>query len=182
MENGIGLIGAIVTNTPVWVFALFALLIFMGVQASRSRLVNPRRMLIAPAVFIAWGLVGLVLKPHFSMLLAGDWIAALAVGAAIGWSTTRLAGMRVDHAAGRVHLPGSKAPLIRFVSIFLIKYVLNAAMAINPAMITLLAPWDVAVSGLMAGYFIGWLARFLARYRSAPSGNLATAALPEVSQ
>lgn len=159
---------AIVSHTPAWVFVLLAVLVALGAQAMRPRVISPRRMLITPAIFIAWGVISLVAKPYFSAMLAGDWIAAAAIGAVLGWSTSRFAGLRVDRAAGRVHLPGSTALMARVLTVFLIKYALSAAVAMNPDMIDRLAPWDIAVSGLMAGYFAGSLLKFRSRYRTAP--------------
>ena len=58
---------------------------------------------------------------------------------------------------------------MRYLAIFCAKFVLAAWSAIVPAMRPELATWDVGVSGLSAGYFIGWLARVLRDYRSAPA-------------
>jgi len=167
MSGNLDLIGAILTHTPVWVFVLFGVLIALGAMAMRPRVVAPQRLLITPLVFIVWGLVSLAAKPQFSALLASEWVVVAACGAALGWSTTRLAGLRVDRARRRAHLPGSPALLIRIVTVFCVKYALNATAAINPDMADRIAPWDVAVSGLMAGYFLGWLLRFWSRYRNA---------------
>jgi len=174
--------GAIVTHTPAWVFFLILVLLAIGIQAMRTRSVAPRRLLITPAVFVAWGVVSLAAKPHFSAMLAGDWIAAALLGLGFGWTTTRLAGLRADRERKRAYLPGSPALLARVVTVFLVKYALNATMAMRPDLLDRLAPWDAAVSGLMAGYFVGWLLRFWSRYRVAPaleprSPDLATAAL-----
>jgi hypothetical protein len=169
MSGSFILIGAIATHTPVWVFVLLAALVALGIQAMRPRVVDPRRMLITPLVFIVWGLVGLVAKPHFGATLVAEWAALLLCGLALGWSTTRLSGLRVDRATGRAHLPGSPALLVRVLLVFFVKYALNASMAMNPDMAGRLALWDVAVSGLMAGFFLGWLARFWTRYRTAPA-------------
>jgi len=161
-------LGEIITHTPVWVFVLFAGLIGIGATAMRPRNMPLRRLFITPAVFIVWGLVSLVSKHEPSALLVGDWLITAAIGAAFGWMTTRLTGLRADRANGRVYLPGSPALMIRIVVVFLVKYAMGVAIGINPGNAADLAPWDVAVSGLMAGYFLGWLLRLFARLRTAP--------------
>ena len=181
-EGGIWQLGEIFTRTPIWVWALLAVLVALGAQAMRPRTVSPRRLVIIPAVFILWGLIGLVTKPHFSALLAGDSIVMAAFGTALGWLTTRLRGLRVDHARGRAHLPGSPALLIRILLVFWIKFFMGVAMAIDPEAANRLAPWDVAISGMMAGYFLGWLLRFWSRYRAAPALNLETSSLAGAAQ
>jgi len=45
----------IVRHTPVWVFAVLAVLVFFGVQALQQRTVPVWRLVIIPAVFIVWG-------------------------------------------------------------------------------------------------------------------------------
>ena len=166
--SGIGQIGEIFSHTPIWVWVLFGVLMAIGALSLRPRIVAPQRLLITPIVFIAWGLISLLTKPHFTALLGADWLLTLGLGMAAGWSTTRLRGLRVDRVRHRAHLPGSPALLLRIVTVFVVKYTLNVAIAISPEQAERLTLWDVGVSGLMAGYFIGWLLRFRARYRVAP--------------
>lgn len=161
-------IALIVTHTPPWVFALFVVLIVLGAMAMRPRVVRPQRMLVTPAIFMIWGLISLITRSKATPLLGGEWVVMGAVGLALGWATTRLPGLRADRAAGLVHLPGSPALMARVLVVFFVKYGLSAAAAMHPEMADRLAPWDVAVSGLMAGYFLGWLLRFRSRMRTAP--------------
>ena len=46
----------IVAHTPLWVWALFAFLVYRGVAGMRTREVSPFRVLIVPAVFFVWEL------------------------------------------------------------------------------------------------------------------------------
>ena len=92
-------------------------------------------------------------------VLLVDWSIAAVIGVGIAWGTTHLDRIHIDRARGRVSLPGSVLPLIRNLLIFATKYVLTAAAVILPASRANLALWDIAVSGLSAGYFLGWLAR-----------------------
>jgi hypothetical protein len=168
---------AIVSHTPLWVFGLLVLLAAMGIVAMRTRLVRLPRVLITPAVFIVWGIEGLVTKPQFSSLLAGEWVLALAAGAVLAVATTRPPALRVDRARSLIHLPGSVRPLIRIMVVFFAKYGLAVAAGFSPETRDSLVPWDVAVSGLGAGYFLGWLLRFLQAYRKAPALALPSPAL-----
>ncbi len=52
---------AVLTHTPVWVFALFAVLVWQGMLALRPRSVPLWRSLIVPVGFIIWGLSRLAL-------------------------------------------------------------------------------------------------------------------------
>jgi hypothetical protein len=155
----------IVRNTPWWVFVLFALLLALGVQALRGRVISVWRLLVTPAIFIGWGVTSVALQLVNSPILIVDWMVAAAIGAAIAWTTTRLDEVRIDRARQRVSLPGSALPLIRNLLIFSAKYGSAVAVAIAPASRASLAFWDIAVSGASAGYFLSWLARFASAYR-----------------
>jgi hypothetical protein len=163
----------ILSHTPPWAFAVLAILVFFGVRGLRERTMSVWRLLVVPAVFIAWGGVSLSIRAGAAPALLVAWLAAAAAGFAIGWLTTRLNNAALDRAAGRVRVPGSPVPLLRNLSIFLVKYALAAASAIMPGLAASLAPWDIGVSGLAAGYFLGWLARFALRYRGAATAMAA---------
>ena len=166
----------ILPNTPWWVFALFALLMWLGFQALRPRTLPMWRLLITPAIFIGWGVVSLALQSMSSPILIADWSIAAVVGAAIAWTTTRLHDVAIDRARQHVSLPGSALPLIPNLLIFSAKYGLGVAIAIAPASKSDLAIWDIAVSGASAGYFLGWLLRLASAYRQTPDRNLAAQA------
>nr|MBA2398894.1 hypothetical protein [Bradyrhizobium sp.] len=145
---------AIFTNTPPWVFALLALLIWQGCVALRPSSQPLPRMLIIPAVFFLMGLSRLVLGARsIELLLVG--VAGAAAFAALAL-TTGPRSVTIDGTTGRIMRPGSVVPLLRNVSIFVLQY----AVAVVTAM-KLGASWEVAVagqavSGACAGYFLGW--------------------------
>jgi hypothetical protein len=160
-------------NTPWWVFLLLALLIGLGVQALRPRAVALPRVFITPAIFLSWGLVGLALRSHGAPVPLLAWSVAAAVGAALALTSFRPDGLRLER--GRVHFPGSPLPLARNLLIFLVKYALAVAVARSPDLREQLQLWDIGVSGVIAGYFIGWMARFVAFYRRANAAEPALA-------
>ncbi|HEV8029068.1 MAG TPA: DUF6622 family protein [Stellaceae bacterium] len=155
-------------NMPWWAFVLLALLVVLGVQALQPRMIAVWRLLIVPATFIGWGVISLVTQSVASPILMADWLATAAAGAAIAWGATRLEGMRIDRPGGHVQIPGSVFPLMRNLVIFAAKYGLTVATTMAPSMQMTLSLWNIAVSGLSAGYFIGWLLRFALKYRTTP--------------
>ena len=98
---------AVLQHIPLWVFAVFALLIGFGVQGLRTRTVALRRLLVTPAVFIGWGVIALALRSTTSPMLIADWAAAAAIGAAIAWTTVRLGNVQIDRARGALQLPAA---------------------------------------------------------------------------
>jgi hypothetical protein len=160
---------AILTHTPLWVAALFAALVVLGLQALRPRSVALIRVFATPAVFVGWGLVSLALAAPRAPAAGLAWALLALVGGAVALATLRLEGVRAE-GQGRVRLPGSVLPLLLNMTIFAAKYALAAAAALHPAARGAILPWDMAVSGVSAGYFVGWTVRFLLAYRrSAPA-------------
>ena len=51
----------IIFNTPIWVWALLCLLLFLGIRALRPTTSPLWRVGILPAVFFVWGLYSLVM-------------------------------------------------------------------------------------------------------------------------
>jgi hypothetical protein len=155
----------ILHGTPWWVFGLFALLLGLGLQATRPRRSSFYRVLITPLMFVGWGLAGVALQATHGAGPLASWLAAAALGSLLGRAATRLDGVRVDRARAIVELPGSWLPLVRNLSIFAARYGLALAGALMPAAHDRLIVWDLAVAGLSAGYFAGWLSVFVQRYR-----------------
>jgi hypothetical protein len=165
-------IQSILQGTPAWVFALLAVLVVLGLQARRTRTIARWRLAIVPTVFVGWGLATLATRSAASPAFAVAWAAAAVAGIAVGWLTTSATAVRFDLVNARVTTPGSPATLIRNLTIFAAKYGLAVAMARAPERLATLLAWDSGVSGLAAGYFIGWLLRVFSHYRSARAGQL----------
>jgi hypothetical protein len=72
-------------------------------------------------------------------------------------------------------LPGSVLPLARVLFLFSAHYLLRVAAALHADTDETYLRWDLLVSGLGTGYFLGWSMRFLQSYRTAPSLDLNTA-------
>jgi hypothetical protein len=159
---------AIVSHTPLWAIGLFGVLLVFGLQALRPRSMPVPRLFLLPALFMAWGIVSLVQRAGGAPLPCIDWLVLAGVGLAIGWRTTSWSSARLEAEDNRITLPGSKAPLIRNLAIFLVKYVLNVAFVVMPASHAAIALLDIAVSGLSAGYFAAWMLSFIAWYRGSP--------------
>src|SRR4051794_31947379 len=160
---------SLITQTPAWVFALLAVLAVLGVQALKDRLLPLWRVLMVPVVFIGWGLAALLLQPVVSWVLVADWLASAALGIAIGFMTTPKNQFEVT-SPRTIAVKGSALPLVRNLVIFTAKYALTATMLVQPMLRRTLAPWDIAVSGLAAGYFIGTLIHLMRAYRK-PSAD-----------
>lgn len=156
---------SILENTPAWAYVLFAILFALGLVSLRTRTVQVWRLLVAPAVFIAWGVYGLLLRFDDSALLPLYWAGAATVAALLAWYGTNLESMEPDTAHGRVRMEGSTFPMARNMVLFFAKYAIGVAIAFAALDRPVLYALDVTVSGVSVGYFAGWLLRFRQRYR-----------------
>lgn len=148
----------IIKHTPLWVWALFAYILYRGVRALETRELQPSRMLILPAVFLLWGLSGIFHDlPDWPLAMVGFVVLGL-VGLGLGWANgLRLPPARRDPATGLILRPGSATTLVVALFAFIAKYTLSVALAMAP---TLGAQAGFAltfggVSGLVAGIFWG---------------------------
>jgi len=158
----------IVTHTPWWVFALLAYVIWMGVKGLRPRTLPLARMFITPVVFIVWGVLGAAGRHLPPGLNAAAWIGGAVLGVIPG-ALTSPRRIELDRALNLVHVEGSPFPLVRNLTIFGLRYGLAVAAAISHGDDLGLAVVATAVSGLSAGYFVGWSGMFWRRLARAPA-------------
>jgi hypothetical protein len=152
----------IIIHTPLWAWVLLAYLIWQGIKAMQPRTTTIWRALIVPAVFIVWGVSSLVLRQQASAWPLLAWIAAALVLLPVGILTPR--PFEVDHASGLIIRPRSVFPLIRNILVFAVQYTVAVVAAIhadNHGTASIVAR---AVSGAMAGYFIGSSIALLREY------------------
>ena len=155
---------AVAAHTPFYVWLGFAYLIWQGVQSLRPRTTPLWRVLLVPAIFIGGGVAPLFWRANGAVLLV-VWAAM----AGLFWPIGRATGphvLAVDRAAGRLTRAGSKVPLLRNVLAFSLQYGLAVASAFHAGPAETLAVASRAVSGAEAGYFAGWAATVLWRYRT----------------
>jgi hypothetical protein len=94
----------VLIHTPIWVFPLFAYLVWLGIKATRPRTVTIWRSLIVPAVFIVWGLSRLLSRQQDVFWPLVTWLAAAAALLLVGLLTAR--PFELDHTTGEIRRPG----------------------------------------------------------------------------
>ena len=156
----------ILSNTPIWAYALLLYLIWQGCNGLRTRTVALWRALLVPTIFLGMGVWRLVQSPSLDGRPLFAWLAAALVLA----SLALVRGPRVlnvDKTAGTITRPGSVMPLVSNVTIFMLQYALAVAAAMHLDTQGAGAIVSRAVSGATAGYFIGWSLALLRSYNSA---------------
>ena len=157
------LVLGIVAHTPLWVFALFAYLVWQGVQAMQPRATPIWRALIVPVVFIVWGVSRIGFGHQDSAWPLVAWLVAALVLLPLGVLTPR--PFEVDHATGKIVRPGSPFGLVRNLIVFASQYAVGVISAIDAGDRVLAIIVGRAISGATAGYFIGATIALLIAYR-----------------
>jgi hypothetical protein len=156
----------IVRQTPPWVGALLAALVWLGLSATRDRAVPVARLLLMPVVMGAlalWGVVSAFGAGGQVSALLALWAACCAALLAVGARLPPPAGARWHAAAQRFHLPGSWLPLALILAVFLLKYAIGVQLALAPALArdSGFALAVAALYGLLSGLFAARTLRVL---------------------
>ena len=152
---------------PVWVLPLFVLLLWLGVRARNARSMPMSRVLIAPIAFLLWGMARLIDRVAMQPSLLAVWCLFAAAAGLAAMRLARVDRLAFDTDSRRVTVPGSNAPLIRYMAIFWAKFAIGVATGLLPEHRAALLAVDCAISGLMSGYFTANLVLILRAWRSA---------------
>ncbi|GEB38342.1 hypothetical protein GLI01_23770 [Gluconacetobacter liquefaciens] len=156
----------IVSHVPLWVWLLLAYLVWQGSQALSDHTVPLRRVVLVPIVFIIWGLSGLISRSEGSMAPSLTWMVAAASLIPAGYRIGPR-HMTIDRARALVHRTGTPWPLVRNVSLFAAQFAIGMAIAMRPEQQFALGLLRAALSGALAGYFLGWALAFRRQYEDA---------------
>lgn len=149
------ILAMILANTPVWVWAILAFIIAMGLRLSREQRVSRTRLMLVPAIWLVYGAWGV--ESRFGMNAAP--LLAWAAGVAASVALVRFSG-RPDRARveGGAHIvPGSWIPMALMLAIFCANFALGMGLAMNPDLAHQLnaAMGFSALFGALSGAFLG---------------------------
>lgn len=162
----------IITRTPVWVWAILGLLLWVGLKQSVPRSVGLRRITVLPLVMVGLSLAGMLTAfgtGHHALLA---WGAAAAVAAAVVMQLNFPQATRYNSWTQQFELPGSWTPLVLMVGIFITKYAVGVTLAMHPELArdALFSQSMAALYGGFSGVFVGRAARLWRLVSSKASG------------
>jgi hypothetical protein len=146
---------AVLEHTPLWVFAVFALLVYRGVAATRTRAVQVGPLALLALAFIALGLSGALSLAHGKVEPLAIW--ALAFGLALYAGIRSVPRHMVFGSRESPMQRGSFASLGLILAIFTTRYGVGVLSAVHPELIdgllasTALCGLYGALSGLTTG-------------------------------
>ena len=145
----------VLANTPTWVFALFVLLLGLGLMQTRTRVVRRLPALILPAGMVALSLAGINSSFGLKPMPLLCWVIALVFASLVGYYFFRDTDVQYDATTHAFVVPGSWVPLAVIMAIFFAKYIYAVMRAFNAAVLdtTPLVVMLSAIYGLLSGYF-----------------------------
>ena len=147
----------IANHTPIGVWISLAVLVALGLAQTRDRDVSVARLWLVPIVMGTLSFLGTwhAFGGASQWLAAGGWI----VGGAAGFASNRaldLPRRASANADGTFRIGGSFAPLLLFVSIFVLRYAVGVALAVAPQLAH--EPLAALLVGVATGLPAGLLA------------------------
>jgi hypothetical protein len=145
----------ILRRTPVWVYVLFAALLYLGFFQSRTRSIPLGRLLLLPAVMVAFSFYGLFASFGDSAPALAPWFVT-AIATTLALVVGRYPKGATQGEGGYV-VPGSWLPLAVILAIFLSRYAITVMLAMEPSLkdSVSLAAITGFLYGLSSGYFVG---------------------------
>ncbi len=151
----------IISNTPKWVFALFAALLCLGLTQLRTRRLGLSRITLLAAGMATFSLYGTVSAFAAVPTALFAWLAGAAAVILILVNRPVPAGTFYDGASQRFTVPGSAVPLALMMGIFFTKYAVGVTlgMHLTQANDIIFALTVSALYGAFSGVFAARAAR-----------------------
>ena len=138
-----------IKGTPLWVFIIFAYLIWVGLKDTKPQTNALPIFFIAPIILIALNI--LQIGKDESLCYSGYVIIGAMVGVALTWHSNFV----IHKHNASISTPGTWQTLLLFMSIFAVRYYFGYQKAISPTFKADLNELESAASGIIAGIFLG---------------------------
>ncbi|RZL94575.1 MAG: hypothetical protein EOP82_04715 [Variovorax sp.] len=122
----------ILAHTPRWVFALFALLVWLGARQMLAGTVSLARTTAMPIAMTGLSVYGVVSAFGESPAALVGWAAAAAALTLVVLQRPLPATTRYEGGTRTFHVAGSAVPLVLLMGIFFTKYVVGVLIAMHP--------------------------------------------------
>lgn len=122
----------IISHTPIWVWAVFALITWLGLKQALPGTSSLRRVTLITLAMLGLSLYGTVSVFGLVGTLLVTWGCSLAVAATLAAQQSLNPLTRYNTWTQRVELPGSWVPLVLMLGIFITKFLVGITSAMRP--------------------------------------------------
>lgn len=148
-------VGKIILGTPWWVWILFTYLIFVGVRATKTRIVYLPKLFIIPAILL-YLKKDVIVSPYFAVFGV--------VGLYTGFVIAKKINLKPISGELSIELPGTYSTLLLLLSFFLIKYLFGYLHYANAEIADEYLFVETSLSALFSCYLLGRSICYLYRY------------------
>ena len=153
----------ILQGTPLWVYAVFALICYYGLRARATTRESRRSLMIAPVILLIWSLWSVNLGLH-PLLALGAWIGGAVLGSLLAMLLFSSAGVILESGGEAILVPGTLKILGISLLFFAVKYWIGYQAAVHPEHVA--SVQMLSISGAAAGFTVGlFCGRALKLYR-----------------
>ena len=160
----------IIRRTPVWVWAILAALIVLGVTQMRDRVLGRTRLMVTPIGLGLYSLAGAASMFGARPQVVAAWVTGLALAVAANRVLQWPGNVRSD-GRGNFAVPGSVWPLVLMMAIFALRYVGSVSLAFHPewAHDPVFSLGLALAYGTLSGLFTARALRILGSERAEPA-------------
>lgn len=158
-------------HTPVWVYLLFAFLLYRGIKARTPATVTLEKLALIPAIFLFWDIYDLITYRDPTLITYIQWTIGIISGAIIGYILINPDRLSRSSALRSIHRPADYSALPFMLLAFGVKYVLGVLNATAPDVLRQPAMSALAIitGGMFAGVFVGKFTRYVSVWLRLPT-------------
>lgn len=146
----------IIKHTPIWVFILFAALLFLGYSQTKNREIKLKRIFILPMAMILLSIFGIFSAFGMMPTALTLWFLGGGISLIIGLKLSFPRDTEYDDSKKIFYIPGSWIPMFLILIIFFTKYLIGVIVARQLPIINQIE-FIVVISllyGLISGIFL----------------------------
>ena len=155
-------LSTMISSAPIWVWFLLAWLIFIGIRATRTRMIYIPKLFIAPLV-----LSGLKYKVFIESDISvwQAYFICLALTSFVSYRYSAMEKIKVIVPSMSAQVPGTYWTLIMLMAFFMVKYSFGYISATNPTYYDDIKIFELSMSGMVSGYFLGKAICYLVQFK-----------------
>jgi len=146
-----------VNGTPVWVWVVFAYLVFLGLKATYDRVVYIPKLFIIPTILIGLQYKIYLSGNYFSLII---YLIFLMVGIGIGILSAATIATKVYKETKTMEISGNYSTLLILLSLLFTQYIFGYLHATNPIVANQFASLEISINAIFSGYFLGRATRW----------------------
>ena len=150
-----------IMGTPIWVWFVFAYLLFIGFKAMKSHDVLLPKLFIIPVVLTGFK-YQIFLNANLPIFFC--YFLGLGVSMFFGWKEAGREKVKPIKGKLKIKLPGNYATMVILMTFFCIQYIFGYLHAANQEFSEGLRLIEIGVSGVFSGYLLGRAMNYASQY------------------